>query len=119
MFTINKNHCSRSQEYPARPGAVNLISDAAGKYIAERELKRQKITDIPRHRLYNKSDEGPVQFAGIRQIDGELLALLKRDDFIVVLPIDSDTAHRMKRLSIGEMVKLTARGTIVSRGRSR
>jgi hypothetical protein len=103
----------------SRPGAVNLISDAAGKYIAERELKRQKITDIPRHRLYNKSDEGPVQFAGIRQIDGELLALLKRDDFIVVLPIDSDTAHRMKRLSIGEMVKLTARGTIVSRGRSR
>jgi len=101
------------------PGAVNFISDAADKYIAERELKRQKIADIPKHRRYNKNDEGSVKFAGIRQIDGELLALLKRDNFIVVLPIDSDTAHRMKRLSVGEMVKLTARGTIASRGRSR
>lgn len=26
----------------SRPGAVNFISDAADKYIAERELKRQK-----------------------------------------------------------------------------
>jgi hypothetical protein len=101
------------------PGAVNYISDAADKYIAERELKRQKIADIPKHRRYNKNDEGPVQFAGIRQIDGELLALLKRDEFIVVLPIDSDTAHRMKRLSVGDLVKLTARGAIISKGRSR
>lgn len=100
-------------------GAVEFTLQAADKYIAERELKRQKLADIPKHRRYNKNDEGPVQFAGIRQIDGELLALLKRDDFVVVLPIDSDTAHRMKRLSIGEVVKLTARGTIVSRGRSR
>lgn len=103
----------------SRPGAVNFISDAADKYIAERELKRQKIADIPKHRRYNKNDEGLMQFAGIRQIDGELLALLKRDNVIVVLPIDSDTAHRMKRLSVGEMVKLTARGTIASRGRNR
>ena len=103
----------------SRSGAVDFSSNAADKYIAERGLKRQKIADIPNHRRYNKNDEGPMQFAGIRQIDGELLALLKRDDFIVVLPIDSDTAHRMKRLSVGEVVKLTARGTIVSRGRSR
>jgi hypothetical protein len=103
----------------SRPGTVNFISDAADKYIAERELKRQKIADIPKHRRYNKNDEGPVQFAGIRQIDSQLLALLKRDDFIVVLPIDSNTAHGIKSLSVGEVVRLTARGTIVLRGRSR
>ncbi|HIF0302643.1 TPA: TraI/MobA(P) family conjugative relaxase [Legionella pneumophila] len=103
----------------SRPGAVNFVSNAADKYIAERELKRQKIADIPKHRRYNINDKGSVKFAGIRQIDGEMLALLKRDDFIVVLPIDRDTAHRMKSLSVDEIVKLTAKGTIVSRGRRR
>ncbi len=86
---------------------------------AERELMRQKITDILMHRRYQNTDEGPAQFVGMRQVDDEMLALLKRDEQIVVLPIDAATARRMKRLSIGEVVKVTSQGVIVKAGRSR
>lgn len=103
----------------SRAESVNFISKSADKYIAERESKRQQLTDIPKHRRYNKADEGLVQFAGVRQIDGDNLVLLKHDDQIVVLPIDPATVHRFKRLSIGDSVTLTAVGIVVSKGRSR
>lgn len=100
-------------------GAVNFISDAADKYIAERELKRQKITDIPKHRRYNKNDEGFVRFAGTRQVDGEILVLLKHDEGIIVVPVNKADAERIKRLSIGSPVALTLNGIVLSKGRSR
>ncbi|HAU1718712.1 TPA: relaxase/mobilization nuclease domain-containing protein [Legionella pneumophila] len=103
----------------SRPGAVNLISDAADKYIAERELKRQKIADIPKHRRYNKNDEGFVRFAGTRQVDGDILALLKRDKVIIVVPVNEADAQRIKRLSVGSPVALTSNGIVISKGRSR
>ncbi len=103
----------------SRPGSVNLNSDAAEKYIAERELKRQKIVDIPRHRRCNKNDLGIVHFAGTRQVDGELLVLLKRDDFIIVLPANKNEAQKIKSLSIGCPITLTPKGIILSKGRGR
>ena len=103
----------------AGPGAITQASKAADKYIAERELSRQKIPDIPKHRRYVDADEGAAQFAGIRQVDGETLALLKRDEQIVVLPIDARTARRMRRLSVGDVVGLRAGSITVLTGRSR
>ena len=100
-------------------GSISQVSAAADKYIAERELTRQKISDIPKHRRYHQTDEGAVQFAGIRQVDGETLALLKRDEQIIVLPINATTARRMKQLSVSDAVALTSMGTIVSKGRRR
>nr|HAT8714954.1 hypothetical protein [Legionella jordanis] len=72
------------QQNISRAEAVNFISNAADKYIAERELKRQKITDILRHRRYYDNDEGLMLFAGTRKVDGELLVLLKQDECIIV-----------------------------------
>ncbi len=86
---------------------------------SERELMRQKITDILMHRRYQNTDEGPVQFVGMRQVDDEMLALLKRVEQIVVLPIDAATARRLKRLSIDDVVKVTSQGVIVKAGRNR
>ena len=100
-------------------GSISQVSAAADKYIAERELTRQKIPDIPKHRRYHPTDECYAQFAGICQVDGEMLALLKRDEQIVVLPIDVGTDRRMKRVSVGDMVTLTSMGAIVTKGRSR
>ncbi|MBA2709018.1 MAG: relaxase/mobilization nuclease domain-containing protein [Tatlockia sp.] len=103
----------------SRAGVVKLISDAADKYIAERELKRQTIADIPKHRRYDKNDEGPVLFVGTRQVDGQLLALLKRDECIIVLPINRADVQKIKRLSIGCTVTLNSTGIVISKGRSR
>ena len=91
---------------------------AADKYILEREQKRLTLPDIPKHVRYHEHD-GAVGFAGIRQVEGRTLALLRNGDEIMVLPIDAASARRLKRLAIGEAVAITARGAIATKGRGR
>lgn len=90
---------------------------AADKYIAEREAKRLKGFDIPKHCRYNGED-GAFSYAGSRNIDGHPLALLKRGDDVLVLPVDPATERRVKRVSIGENVIVNEKGSITtSKGR--
>lgn len=100
-----------------RAGGVTA-SRAADKHIAEREAKRTEKFDITNKRRYNERDEGELKFAGLRQIEGESIALLKRDDEVIVLPVSPATALRMKRLSLGDDVSLTNKGTVKIKGRS-
>lgn len=91
---------------------------AADKYILEREQKRLTLPDIPKHVRYHEHD-GPVQFSGIRQVEDQALALLRKGDEIMVLPIDAAGVRRLKSVSIGDAVAITARGAIAPKGRSR
>lgn len=100
-------------------GRVATLTVAADKYIAEREDKRAKGFDIPKHTRYNQDNDGPAAFAGIRQIEGQSLALLKRGEEVMVLPIDDATARRLKRVAVGDAVTITREGSIKTKGRSR
>lgn len=91
---------------------------AADKYILEREQKRLKMPDIPKHVRYHEHD-GTVDFAGIRQVEGRTLALLRNGDELMVLPIDAASARRLKHVAIGDAVAITARGAIAMKGRGR
>ncbi|MGJ0637223.1 TraI/MobA(P) family conjugative relaxase [Xenorhabdus bovienii] len=91
---------------------------AADKYINEREAKRLKKFDIMKHCRYYDYN-GAASFAGIRNVDGEVLALLKCDEKIMVMPIDEKDLSRIKRLSVGDEVVITGKGKIKSKGRSR
>lgn len=92
---------------------------AAEKYISERESKRAKGFDIPKHSRYTDG-AGGLSFAGVRNVDGQTLALLKRDETVMVLPIDQATARRLSRIAVGDPVSVTPRGSIkTSKGRSR
>lgn len=94
-------------------------TNAADKYIAEREAKRLKGFDIPKHSRYTNQD-GAVTYGGTRNVQGQALALLNRGDEVLVLPIDKATAQRMKRVRIGEAVTVTPQGSLKrSKGRSR
>jgi hypothetical protein len=110
---------------PVAPKAIpEKVSPAAplsatDKYVAERTAKRAKGFDIPNHRRYTEADKGAVLFAGTRQVDGETLALLKRDEEIIVLPVDAATARRIKRYSLGDAVTLNGKGVVTKKGRSR
>lgn len=110
---------------PAAPKTITKITtpvapqSAADKYVAERTSKRLKGFDIPNHRSYTEADKGAVLFAGTRQVDGETLALLKRDEEIIVLPVDAATARRIKRYSLGDAVTLNGKGVVTKKGRSR
>jgi hypothetical protein len=101
------------------PGRVTAPLAAADKYIAEREEKRLKGFDIPKHSRYNQGNDGPAAFAGTRQVEGQTLALLKRGEEVMVLPIDDATARRLKRLAVGDAVTVTRQGSIKTKGRSR
>lgn len=91
----------------------------ADKYIAEREGKRAHGVDISKHTRYTDRADGAIVYAGTRQIEGQSLALLKRDDEVMVLPVDEATARRLKRVAVGELVTVTPKGTIKTKGRSR
>ncbi|HFR8143234.1 TPA: TraI/MobA(P) family conjugative relaxase [Salmonella enterica] len=93
---------------------------AVNKYVAEREQKRLKGFDIPKHARYTDY-VGALSYAGTRTVEGQALALLKKqDDEILVLPVDQATVQRMKRLAIGDPVTVTPRGSVkTTRGRSR
>lgn len=99
--------------------ATDKIS-AAKKYIAERQEKRAKGFDIPKHSIYN-GDVKTAKFAGLRHVDGYPMALLKmEDDSISVLPIDKATAQRLTKVSLDQEVSVTDKGSIkTSKGRSR
>lgn len=89
------------------------------KYIAEREAKRSKGFDIPKHARYT-AGEDVLAFQGVRNIEGQALVLLKRGDEVMVLPIDQATARRMSRVAVGEAVTITPKGSVkTSKGRSR
>lgn len=103
-----------------RPEGIADGQTAADKYIAEREAMRLKVSGVPRHRRYEQvSDGDSAAFAGIRQVEGQMLALLKRGEEVMVLPVGAGTARRLKRVAIGEAVTVTAKGSVVARAGGR
>lgn len=106
---------------PPDPGRMTVTSaeEAALKYIAEREVKRAVIKDIPKHINWQPRQGGYAEFAGWRQKDGQPLILLKSDKAeIIVLPTDAATLNRVKRLKIGARVAFDAKGKVRQKGRS-
>jgi hypothetical protein len=73
-----------------------------------------------KHRPYSHMDVGGAAFAGLRNVEGQALALLKRGDEMVVLPIDEATVRQLNKLSLNDPVTLTQQGAIkTTKGRSR
>jgi hypothetical protein len=100
------------------PGLAPESASAADKYVFEREQKRCNGFDIPKHKRYDGSD-GLAAFAGIRQVDGAFLALVRREQEIMVMPVDEASARRLKRLRLGQEVTVAPGGGIKKKGRRR
>ncbi|WP_328747656.1 LPD7 domain-containing protein [Geomonas anaerohicana] len=94
------------------PGEMTVGQAAAEKYVAEREAMRLKASGVPKHRLYDQEGRTTAAYAGIRQVEGETLVLLKRDEEILVLRVAASVAERLKRVAIGETVTATAKGRV-------
>jgi hypothetical protein len=101
-----------------RPRITQEQGRAADKYIAERNTKRQIGMDIPEHRLFS-GEHGPLIFAGIRQVEGQRLILVRDGDDMLVLPTDARNAARAGKLAIGAKIDIASDGAVKSRGRSR
>jgi hypothetical protein len=89
------------------PTAGSAGEAAARRYIAEREMKRQRIPDIPRHVLGEMKPSLNVRYAGWRRVDGQflLLATMSADE-IAVIPVEADVIARVSGCKRGEVVTL-------------
>jgi hypothetical protein len=80
---------------------------AARRYIAERELKRQKIPDIPRHVLGEMRPSLNMRYAGWRRVDGQFLLLAEMStDEIAVIPVEAEVIARVSGCKRGEVITL-------------
>jgi hypothetical protein len=85
----------------ARAIAPVPISRAAQSYIDERNSKRDRISDIPFHRLWQSSDAGQLAFSGLRVIDHQNLLLVSNGTDIIVLPISPQQRRQLAPIQRG------------------
>jgi|TARA_R100000656_G_scaffold124235_1_gene101970 Fe-S cluster biosynthesis and repair protein YggX len=100
------------------PGLDNKVA-AVNKYVNERNETRKKVFDISHHRGYTQFDTGIAIYSGIRHVDGQALALLAKDNQMLVMPVDAKTAGRLSRLKVGTTVTIAKGGNVTVKGRSR
>ena len=80
---------------------------AARRYIAEREMKRQKIPGILRHVLGEMKSSLNMRYAGWRRVDGEFLLLAQMSaEEIVVIPVEAEVIAHVSGCKRGEAITL-------------
>ena len=80
---------------------------AARRYIAERETKRQRIPDIPRHVLGEMKLQVNMRYAGWRRVDGQFLLLAQMSaEEIAVIPVEADVIARVSGLRRNDVIAL-------------
>jgi hypothetical protein len=89
-----------------RPGMTDTAWAAADMYIQERNRTRLYVVDIPEHKRYTINVGENMTYGGLRTIDGQALALLRKEDQIFVLPVDNATAIRLRRIMVGSNVSV-------------
>ncbi|MGZ4823083.1 MAG: TraI/MobA(P) family conjugative relaxase [Terriglobales bacterium] len=124
QLAVSAPECAGESATPTRAprpasGRSSTGVSALDKYITEREQRRAIVSDIPKHVRYTALNAGAAEYAGCRHVDGQILALLKRDDEVMVLAVDDATARRLRRLRLGAQVGVNAQGVIGKKGRSR
>lgn len=85
----------------ARALAPVPVSRAAQSYIDERNSKRDRISDIPLHRLWHSSDSGELNFIGLRFVDHQNLLLVSNGAEIIVLPISPQQRRQLAPIARG------------------
>jgi hypothetical protein len=91
----------------ARALAPVLVSRAAQSYIDERNSKRDRISDIPFHRLWQSSDSGELTFNGLRVVDHQNLLLVSNGAEIIVLPISPQQKRQLAPIARGAPVTIS------------
>jgi hypothetical protein len=86
-------------------------------YIAERNAKRAADMDIPLHAPFAAAAQN-LRLAGVRNVDGQALVLLRADDVVMVLAMDAVSVGRVARMKIGDPIRIKD-GVVQGRGRRR
>ena len=92
----------------ARAAAPVPLSRAAQAYIAERNSKRERMTDIQPHRLWQTSDAGELEFVGLRAVENQNLLLTSNGSETLVLPISTQQRRTLAQHQRGTPIMISA-----------
>jgi hypothetical protein len=93
----------------ATPAPVNK---AALECITERNSKRDRLPDIPFHRLWQPGDAGELTFVGLRVVDQQNLLIASNGTENVVLPITPEQRHHLAQHQRGITLTISSAVTI-------
>ena len=78
---------------------------AAEAYIAERNAKRAAGMDIPPHAPFTTGAQN-LRLAGVRNVDGQALVLLRASDVVMVMAMDALSVGRVARMKVGDPIRV-------------
>jgi hypothetical protein len=84
----------------AQAAAPAPLNKAALDYVAERNSKRDRLADIPFHRLWQPADAGERTFVGLRSIAQQNLLIASNGTEHLVLPITPDQRQHLAQLRV-------------------
>jgi hypothetical protein len=100
---------ARAAAHAAAPAPVNK---AGLQYITERNSKRDRLVDIPFHRLWQPRDAGELTFVGLRFVDQQDLLIASNGAENLVLPITPEQRQHLAQHQRGILLTISAGVTI-------
>jgi hypothetical protein len=100
---------ARAAAQAATPAPVNK---AALEYITERNLKRDRLPDIPLHRLWRPGDAGELTFVGLRVVAQQNLLIASNGTEHLVLPITPEQRQHLAQHQRGIPLTISSAVTI-------
>lgn len=89
-------------------------TDPLQAFIAQRNVTAKRVQDLPTHRLWLPADAGVGAYQGQRKLPGgAVVALVRTDAEMLVLPITPAQAAKLRGIKIGEPIRLDPRGRIM------
>ena len=96
----------------ARAAAPKPFNKAALEYIIERNSKRDRLPDIPFHRMWQSEDAGELTFVGLRAIAQQNLLIASNGTENLVLPITPEQRTHLARHQRGIPLTISSAVTI-------
>ena len=108
-FTDAELERARQAAEAAAPAPVNK---AALDYITERNSKRDRLPDIPFHRLWRPEDAGELTFVGLRSIAQQSLLIASNGTEHLVLAITPEQRQHLAQHQRGILLTISSAVTI-------
>jgi hypothetical protein len=100
---------ARQAAHAAAPAPVNK---AAVEYITERNSKRDRLPNIPFHRLWQPADAGELTFVGLRVVAQQNLLIASNGTENLILPITPGQRQHLAQHQRGVSLTISAGVTI-------
>jgi TraI-like C-terminal domain/Large polyvalent protein-associated domain 7 len=96
----------------AQAAVPEPVNKAALEYITERNSKRDRLPDIPFHRLWQPADAGELTFVGLRVVAQQNLLIASNGAGNLVLPITAEQRHHLAQHQRGIPLTVSSAVTI-------